>query len=134
MPAADDFGESESTGLTFRPFDLWVDAGGEQLAAYQVELAYDKAQVRIVGLEGGEGVYKNPPYFDRAGFEGGRIVVAAFTTSPDTPKGKVRVARIHLAVHGAADPKINMRLVTAAKPGGERIAPAIDLKPVRKGE
>jgi hypothetical protein len=124
-------GEEPSTkpeAVTFEAMDLWIDSGGEPLAAYQVEITYDKSSVKIVGLEGGQtSAYTNAPYYDRDGFDSGRIVVAAFTTDEDAPKGRTRVARIHLAVAGKDEPDLAGKLMAAAKTGGKRITPEVEL-------
>ncbi len=121
---------SNTTAVSFLSFDLWIDGGEDALAAYQVEVTYDAKRVRIVGLEGGEHeAYRDAPYFDRTGFTGGRIVVAAFISrDDDAPGGRTRVARIHVAVERDGAPDLGVRLVTAAKPGGERITPAVKLR------
>ncbi len=68
-----------SAEVTFRPVDVYVDSGETPLAAYQVEVHYDKSRIKIVGLEGGETrAFNPPPYYDPAGLEEGRIVIAAF--------------------------------------------------------
>jgi hypothetical protein len=121
--------------VSFRALDLWVDSGKARLAAYQVELAYDAESVKIVGIEGGEAkAFRAAPHYDRKGFEGGRIVVAAFTIDDDAPRGNTRVARIHLAIVGAQRPELSARLVTAAKPGGKRIKPKVKLRATAPAE
>ncbi len=119
----------EPAGVVFRAVDVWMDSGEDALAAYQVEIAYDANRVKIVGLEGGQAeTYRDAPFYDRRGFEGGRIIVAAFTTESNAPKGRARVARIHLAVEGGGGPELSANLMTAARPDGERIKPTIELK------
>jgi hypothetical protein len=118
---------------TFRAYDLIIDSRTERLAAYQVEFTYPAGMVKIVGLEGGEGVYASAPYYDRKGFEGGHIIIAAFTTKHDqAPTGATRVARIHLAVSAGVEPELAVRLVTAAKPGGTILNPSVKLKAAGK--
>ncbi|MBN2319236.1 MAG: hypothetical protein JXR49_09175 [Acidobacteria bacterium] len=115
--------------VRFLSVDLWVDSG-EALAAYQVEITYDRNSIRIVGLEGGQvEAYRDAPYYDQKGFESGRIILAAFTTGTDAPKGRTRVAIIHVAVEGNIRPELTCRLMAAAKPGGRRISPKVDLIP-----
>jgi len=119
----------EPAGVVFRAVDLWMDSGEEALAAYQVEIAYDAGRVKIVGLEGGvPETYREAPFYDRKGFEGGRIIVAALTTENNAPKGRARVARLHLAVEGEGGPELSASLMAAARPGGERIEPTVELK------
>ena len=50
------------------------------------------------------------------------IIIAAFTGDDGkAPKGKTRVARLHLQIAGAEPPALEIKLMTAAKPGGIRI-------------
>ena len=107
----------------FTTVDLFLDSGENRLAAYQVEITYDRERVKVVGLEGGEArAFSDAPHYDPAGMTGGRIVIAAFTTDDQAaPKGSGRVARLHLRVSGSGDPGLRVRVVTAAKPGGKRI-------------
>jgi hypothetical protein len=117
-------------GIHFFGMDLWVDSGNEALAAYQVEITYNHSAVKIVGLEGGQaGSYTNAPYYDQKGFESGRIIVAAFTTDKDAPMGRTRVATIHIAVERNAAPDLTCKLMAAAKSGGQRISPGVELVP-----
>jgi hypothetical protein len=116
----------------FLPLDVWADSGEAPLAAYQVEVTYDGTGVKIVGIEGGETAAFNPaPYYDGRGMSGGRIVIAAFVAEgvdeKDAPKGRTRVARLHLRVEGGGAPDCSVRLVTAARPGGGRIEPEVGL-------
>ena len=121
---------AKTNGIHFLGMDLWVDSGNEALAAYQVEITYDRSAVKIVGLEGGQaGAYTNAPYYDQKGFESGRIIVAAFTISRDAPKGRTRVATVHIAAEGNATPDLTCKLMTAAKTGGRRISPGVELLP-----
>jgi len=128
--------EKAPSTIRFKPVDVWVHTGGERLAAYQVELTYDKSRVQIVGVEGGDkGPFNEAPYFDPRGKAGGRMVVAAFTADDArAPEGRLRIARLHLRIVGPADadPDITIRLVTAARPGGGKISPEVEL--TRPGE
>ncbi len=121
--------------VSFRAIDLWVGSGKAPLAAYQVEVTYDAEHVKIVGLEGsGTEAFRDAPYYDRKGFEGGRIVVAAFTLDEHAPTGNTRVARIHIAVENGEQPNLSAKLVTAAKPGGKRIKPTVKLRATASAE
>jgi len=131
-------GRARKTTIRFRPVDIFLDSGDARLAAYQVEVRYDRSQIKIVGVEGAdteeaEG-FNPPPYFDRKGMDAGRIVIAAFVTDDLlAPAGRTRVATLHLRVEGESDapgdgaPGMSVRLVTAARPGGERIEPEVEL-------
>ena len=67
--------------VVFRPVDLMI-TGDAPLAAWQVEVRYDRSKVKILSLEGGEAgedkAWREPPHYDRRGMSRGRIVLAAF--------------------------------------------------------
>jgi len=128
-PVAEPRPEKAPAPIRFKPVDVWVQTGGERLAAYQVEVTYDARRVQVVGVEGGDkGPFNEAPYFDPKGKAGGRMIVAAFTSDDaKAPEGRLRIARLHLRVVGEGDPEIKIRLVTAARPGGERIALEVEL-------
>jgi hypothetical protein len=88
------------------------------IAAWQIELDCD---AKIVGVEGAP----EPPYYDPAALQGGRIILAQFTTEPSPPAGRVLVARVHLMESGRSEYRAT--LMAAAAPGGDRISPRIDL-------
>ncbi len=112
--------------VRFVAYDVVVDTGGRALAAYQFEVSCDDEKGKIVGVEGGVGPHFAPaPYYDPAALRGGRIVVAAFTTEPDAPSGKVRVARLHMQETGRVHYASN--LVAAAQPGGARFDAKIEI-------
>lgn len=113
--------------VRFRPVDVVIDTGGKPLAAYQFELVYEREIVKLVGVEGGEGLFEPAPYYDPRGLEAGRIVIAAFTTEISPPAGRTRVARIHLAHTGDAVPELNASLVLAATTEGVRIDATLEL-------
>jgi hypothetical protein len=111
------------TGVRFKTANLVINTNNKPLAAYQVELLYDKERVTIVGLEGGaiDG-FDEPPFYDRIGLEGGRIILAAFILDDrKAPQGKICVSRIHLRVADAQPIVLSARVITAAKPGGDSI-------------
>jgi len=115
-------GAAEREGAVFCAADIHVDSGAERLAAYQVEITYDAATVKIVGVEGGETEgFRDAPRFDERGMKGVRIIVASFVTDDAlAAAGQHRVARLHLRVEGGT-PKLGVRVMTACKPGGKRI-------------
>lgn len=118
----------------FVPVDVFIDSDSKPLAAYQFELIYDPVSVKLVGVEGGEGVFQKPPYYDPKGLESGRIIVAAFTTDGNTPSGRVRIARIHLAYSSEAAPELQAELGAAADNDGEKIRAAVELEFVQGGK
>jgi hypothetical protein len=107
----------------FVAVDLYADTGGRPLVAWQIEL---DCNARIVGVEGSG---EKPPYYDPAALQGGRIILASFTTEPNPPAGRVLVARVHLQETGKTD--YTAKLMAAASPGGARIEPKIEI--VRAG-
>jgi len=117
-------------GVRFRPIDVFVDAGDAPLAAYQVEIASSSPDARIVGVEGGESQqYAAAPYYDPAALQGGRIIIAAFTTEAEPPSGRTRVARIHMQEAAGAEPAYTARLMAAAAPGGGGIEAKVEPVP-----
>lgn len=107
----------ETAGNRFVAVDVYVEAGDKKLAAWQIEIGTDD-RAAIVGVEGGEpAVYREPPTYDPAALQGGKIVLAAFTTG-DAPSGRVRVARLHLMESAKVD--LVGKLTAAGAPGGAR--------------
>ena len=83
----------------FRQVKLVVDTGGKTLGAYQVVLTAEPKVVAVVGIEGGTPPeFAGLPAYDRRGLERGKIRLAAFTLNEQGPKGKVCVAKLHLAL------------------------------------
>lgn len=102
----------------FVAVEVYAETGATPLAAWQIEIHSD---AKIVAVEG----VQEPPYYDPAALQGGRIILAQFTTAPNPPAGRVLLARVHMMESGQTD--YAARLMAAAAPGGERIAPRIDL-------
>jgi len=132
------FAAAADGAVHFRTVDVYMNSDAP-LAAWQVEVRYDRAKVKIVGLEGGEAgrdaAWREPPHYDRRGMSRGRIVVAAFVDDDaKATTGRARVARLHVQIElpegGDAEGVIRsmtVRLVAAAQAGGERIAPKVEL-------
>lgn len=109
----------------FTSVDIFVDSGKEPLSAYQFELLARRAEVKIVGVEGGDHpAYASPPYYDPAALSRNRIIIAAFNTGDQLPTGKSRVARLHLQVTGAM-PEFTTRLEVAGNTKGQAIPASI---------
>lgn len=119
--------------ITFRTVEISVDSKQNSLAAYQIDIRYDSDRVKVVGLEGGSEGFENPPFYDRAGLEGGRIIIASFIDK-DThaKKGKKRVARLHLQARGYPPFDIKTELMAAAKPGGKEIPVEVEVSFIEK--
>ena len=76
--------------VRFAYVDVYLDAGAKPLAAYQVELTPTAGDVVLTGLEGGEhAAFRDAPYYDPAALHAakGRVIVAAFNTGADLPRG-----------------------------------------------
>jgi hypothetical protein len=113
-----------AAGDRFRPVAVYVDAGNAPLAAYQVDITVGDAEpaAKIVGVEGGDvDVFRAAPYYDPAALQGGRIVIAAFTTDVDPPRGRIRVATLHFFEPAGCMPAYRARLVVAVAADGAAI-------------
>jgi len=106
----------------FEAIDIEIEAPDDPLAAYQIELFDRSGRMQIAGVEGGDpAAFREPPYYDPRALRESRIVLAAFSTSEDLPRGRIRVARIHVMIEGDGEPEIESRLVVAATAGGREI-------------
>lgn len=126
--------------IRFAAFDVFVDSGDQPLAAWQIDLHADDEKntgtVRIAGIEGGEHEqYRTPPVYDPRAMQHDRVIIGAFSTADDAnlPKGRTRVARIHVRLQGPEGfvPEFDVVLETAATPLGVEIAGEVSLE---KGE
>lgn len=116
----------------FAPLYIYVDSGSEALAAYQFELSAKAGDVKIVGVEGGEHpAFAQPPYYDPLALSKNKIIIAAFNTGENLPKGRHRVATVHVQISGGVAPEYVVTLKAAATPNGERIPASVT---VEKGE
>jgi len=103
-------------------FDIMLDVGSRDLAAFQIEIsmsAPDTARVTLMGVRGGDHpALQRQPLFDsrRVAQPGSSttFTIANFDTGKDLPSGDVRVARIVLVVVGPGHPGVTARLVIAA--------------------
>src|SRR5262249_13411254 len=76
-----------------------VDSGSTPLAAYQLRFAVTNGTAKIVGIEGGEHpAFREAPFYDPKAIQNEVAIIASFNTAPaaELPKGKTRVATIHL--------------------------------------
>jgi hypothetical protein len=114
----------------FRAIAVYVDAGDAALGAYQVEISLGDSQpaAKIVGVEGGATAsFGAAPYYDPAALQGGRIVIAAFTTGAEPLRGRTRVATLHVFEPAGAVPAYRARLVVAASGDGSDLRAAVTL-------
>ena len=118
---------------TFTTVDLFVDSD-TPVAAWLVELTERRGAMQIVGIErGDDATFRDPPFYDRVVLERGatdRIVLASFSVSDaaQLPRGKVRVARVHVRTTGAAEPDYEARLVAAGTADGRQIDAQLSLE------
>ena len=103
---------------------MFVDAGARPLAAYQFAFG-GSVRVKLVGIEGGDAAaFTEPPRYDPRALVAPtpRLIVAAFSTGADLPKGRTRVARLMLRVDpGGAPPTYEARLTVAASADAKRL-------------
>jgi len=105
--------------VRFAPVHIYIDSGDAPLAAYQFELRATTSSVKIVGVESGEHpAFNDAPYYDPAALMNDRIIIAAFSTGADLPKGRTRIATIHLQITGDTEPRYELKLTVAADADG----------------
>lgn len=106
----------------FAAYDVLLDSGTIPLAAWQVEIVDASQRARVVAVEGGQHLaFAQPPHYDPRALMHGRIVLAAFSTDSTLPEGSSRVARVHVAIQGAAEPSLTLRVMAAAGSDGSTI-------------
>ncbi|MBN1491531.1 MAG: hypothetical protein JXA69_16585 [Phycisphaerae bacterium] len=120
---------TRASGVRFAAVDVFVDTGETPLAAYQCEIKAIQGDVKIVGIEGNAAVaaFAEPPYYDPKAMLEERLILAAFSTQADLPKGKVRVATIHVRIAGDVEPEYAIQLTAAASADGKPINAEADL-------
>jgi hypothetical protein len=114
--------------MRFLPVAVYLDSKGEPIGAYQFEFEAGPSGARIVGIEGGaHPAFDDPPYYDPKAMQGDKLIAAAFSTNEpeQLPKGKTRIATVHLAVPGDAAPDVQLTLETATDHAGNTIAATI---------
>jgi len=116
----------------FTTVDVFV-VSDTPVAAWQVELAERGGAMQIVGIErGDDATFRDPPFYDRVVERAAtdRIVLASFSLSgaDQLPRGRVRIARLHVRTVGAAQPDYEARLITAGTAAGEPIAAQLSLE------
>jgi hypothetical protein len=119
------YSQAANTAVHFKTIDIFVDSKEKPLAAYQLEFKSRTGNAKIVGVEGGEHeTFKEAPYYDPKAMQQERVIIAAFSTNAEgrLPKGKIRVATIHVQVTGDKDPDYAVELETAADSQGNKIS------------
>lgn len=118
---------------TFESLDVFVDTTTTPLAAWQAEITLDGA--KLVGVEGGaHSAFADAPRYDAAALQGGRVLVAALATGDDLPSGRIRVARLHVALTRSPDAAFTplVQHAVVADPAGRRIRAALAIRPTPK--
>jgi len=114
--------------IRFAPLHIYLDSGDLPMAAYQFELKAAKGQIKIVGVEGGEHqAFREAPYYDPGALAKDRIIIAAFNTQQNLPKGRTRIATVHLQIIGDTEPEYEIRLVVSADANGRNIPARADI-------
>ncbi len=116
--------QDDVQSVRFAAIDVYVQTGDKPLAAYQLDLSAEKGNVTIVGIEGGGSeVFTAPPYYDPAAIQNDRVIIAYFSTAgaDALPRGKVRIATIHVQIVGNVQPKYDAKITVAATVDGEPI-------------
>jgi hypothetical protein len=117
----------------FATVDVFV-VSESPLAAWQVELTERGGAMQIVGIERGDDAsFRDPPFYDRVVLERAvtdRVVLASFSTSAvdALPRGRVRVARVHVRTTGSVEPLTQARLVAAGTADGRPIDAQLSLE------
>lgn len=117
---------ADDGAVRFRTVDIYVDSKAQPLAAYQLEFSVTNSAsaAKIVGIEGGESpAFSEPPFYDPQAMQQERVIIAAFSTNAVShlPKGKTRVATIHLQTGRTAEPEFALKLQVAADASGAEI-------------
>lgn len=111
---------------TFAAFDVFVDSGDKTLGAWQFEWLVRGGGARIVGVEGGEhATFAKAPHYDAAALQGGRILVAAYSTDRELPRGRTRVARVHLMIDAGVAPEFAVQLQASADGEGAALSATV---------
>lgn len=121
-PPADD---TPDTTPRFVPVEVSIESGARPLAAYQISVRATNGDVSIVGIEGSDAgsVFADPPYYDPRAMQRDHVIIADFSTAAaDTlPRGRIRIATIHLRVAGDEVPAFRAELTAAADDRGAPI-------------
>jgi hypothetical protein len=129
---ADEYETAVQQKVRFAQLHIYLDSGNRALAAYQFELKATAGQIKIVGVENGEHpAFEEPPYYDPAALAHDRIIIAAFSTDENLPKGRTRLTTIQLQIIGDIEPEYALELIVVADANGNEIPAKITYE---KGE
>jgi len=125
---------SSSAPGRFAAVEVYLDPHGRPLAAYQLRFAARRGKIQVVGIENGaaQPFRDQPPYYDHQAVTRGRsdhLILAMFSTQPAAglPRGKTRVATVHLWIEGDQPPVYDVKLDVAAGPGGHVLPAEVGL-------
>ena len=117
--------------VRFFAVDVYVNSLGMPLGAYQIEIADPTGASRIVGIEGGgHRAFHEPPFYDRAALQSNRVIIAAYSTLPQLPRSRTRVATLHLRVVGEIEPELLALTQVAISAKGTKIPVTVHLEGV----
>ena len=115
----------------FAAVHVFIDAGDETLAAYQLEIDGGETGLVVVGVEGGaHAEFAVPPYYDLAAIQQERVIIGAFSIASETdlPRGRVRVATIHWEIDAGVMPELVTTLQAVATVHGREIFATVELE------
>ena len=124
------FATASSSAAEFAVFDVYVDTGGEPMAAYQLKISDEHAAVKIISVEGGDHAsFREAPRFDPKAIQRDVIKIAAFSLDAmnKLPSGRVRIASLHVEIGPGLTPEWKAVVEAAARPGGEKIAAEVSI-------
>ena len=115
---------AEPARAAFRAIDIYLDSRETPLAAYQLEFADTNGLAKIVGIEGGDSpAFRNAPFYDPKAMLQDHVIIAAFSTKnpSELPRGRTRIATIHLQTPATGLPAFSLKLEAAADNSGQRV-------------
>lgn len=124
--------EQDAPTVRFAAVDIVLNLpDGAELGSYQVELApldNTPARLRVVGIEGGEHpAFKTPPFYDPQAIGNEHVIIAAYSTAPDLPTGRSRIARVHYEITGRGElPALEQLIDMRAAIATDRVGDVVD--------
>ena len=116
--------ETAPNAVRFRTVDVFVDSSNRPLAAYQMDIVAAGGNAKIVGIEGGESsAFHEPPFYDPKAIQHERVIIGAFNTAAadKLPKGRTRVATLHVQTASNQALQFTVQSSTAATSSGRKI-------------
>jgi hypothetical protein len=124
--------------FSFAAVDVYIDSA-EPLAAWQFELTDSAGSMTVVGVENGaSAAFASAPHYDLDAVQddrADRIIVADYSLadSAELPRGRTRVATIHVRLQGARAPDFELRLIAAGNAEGQPITAEADFIELQNG-